>query len=98
MKIATTRTNVTVDDRRAVIVLARGRKLRDQVAVPQEVFIRRALKERLGLAFDAPAPDALKSAAKEMAASLAAEAARVHGRAQAAAAAKPVAQEDLLAA
>jgi hypothetical protein len=70
LKITNTRTNVTVDDRRAVIVIARNRKAKDISNVSQEVFIRRALKERLGVAFNQPAPDAIKTAAREMAFSL----------------------------
>lgn len=89
LKIKTTRTNVTIDDRRAVIVLARGRSNADIVRVPQEDFIRRSLKARLGIAFDQPSPDSLKSAAKELAASLAADKAR----AEAQEAAKAEAQE-----
>lgn len=66
-KITNTRTNVTVDDRRAVLVIARNRKAADVVKIPQEAFIRRALKERLGIAFDQPAPDSVRAAAKQMA-------------------------------
>lgn len=91
LKIKTTRTNVTIDDRRAVIVLARGRSNADIVRVPQEAFIRRSLKERLGLSFDQPSPDSLKSAAKEMAASLAADKARAQARAEAQEAARKAA-------
>jgi len=69
-KITNTRTNVTVDDRRAVLVVARGRKKADVAKIPQEAFIRRALKERLGIAFDQPAPDSVRLAAKQMAAAL----------------------------
>jgi hypothetical protein len=67
LKITNTRTNVTIDDRRAVIVIARNRKAKDITNVSQEVFIRRALKERLGVAFNQPAPDSIKVAAREMA-------------------------------
>jgi hypothetical protein len=97
MKIKTPRTNVTIDDRRAVIVLARGRSNADIVRVPQEAFIRRSLKERLGLSFDQPAPEGLKIAAKEMAASLAAERSRAHARAMAALAAMKAAEEATVA-
>lgn len=93
LKIKQTRTNVTIDDRRAVIVLARSRKPGDIVRVPQEAFIRRSLKERLGIAFDQPSPDSLKSAAKEMAASLAAEQVRARARAEAQATAEKAAKE-----
>ena len=67
LKITNTRTNVTIDDRRAVIVIARNRKQADIVKMPQEAFIRRALKERLGMGFDQPASESVKKAAQEMA-------------------------------
>jgi hypothetical protein len=70
LKITNTRTNVTIDDRRAVIVIARNRKAKDITNVSQEVFIRRALKERLGVAFNQPASDSIKTAAHEMALAL----------------------------
>ena len=64
------RSNVTVDDRRAVFVAAKGRKPRDMVAVPNEAFIRHLLKDRMGWGHREPAPEALKAAAREIAASL----------------------------
>ncbi len=64
------RSNVTVDDRRAVFVAAKGRKPRDVVAVPNEAFIRHLLKDRMGWGHREPAPEALKAAAREIAASL----------------------------
>ena len=64
------RSNVTVDDRRAVFVAAKGRKPRDMVAVPNEAVIRHLLKDRMGWGHREPAPEALKAAAREIAASL----------------------------
>ncbi len=70
LKITVKREKVTVDDRRAVIVLARGRKPADIAKVPQEAFIRQQLKARLGIAKDEPATESIKEAAKQMAAAL----------------------------
>lgn len=67
------RTNVTVDDRRAVIVQARGRKPKDVATMPHEAFIRNALKDRLGWPRRDPAPQAVLDAAKQMAAAVKAE-------------------------
>jgi len=64
------RANVTVDDRRAVLVIAAARKPRDVVEVPHEAFIRNALKDRLNWPRRDPAPQMLKDAAKQMAANL----------------------------
>jgi len=64
------RANVTVDDRRAVLVIAAARKPRDVVEVPHEAFIRNALKDRLNWPRREPAPQMLKDAAKQMAANL----------------------------
>ena len=64
------RSNVTIDDRRAVFVAARARKPRDIAAVPNEVFIRNMLKDRMGWPRREPAPEALKAAAREIAKSL----------------------------
>lgn len=68
------RTNVTIDDRRSVIVLARGRKPADVAKVPHEAFLRQQLKARMGYGTKDSAPDSIKQAAKEMAASLLREA------------------------
>lgn len=62
------RFNVTVDDRRAVFMAVNGRKARDVVAVPTEVFIRNMLKDRLGWARREPAPESIKAVTREMAA------------------------------
>jgi hypothetical protein len=61
------RTVVDIDTRRTVLVQARGRKPREVAAVNHETFIRNALKDRLGWLRREPAPEAIKSAAKEMA-------------------------------
>ena len=64
------RENVTVDDRRAVLVIAAARKPKDVNEVPHEAFIRNALKDRLNWPRREPAPQVLKEAAKHMAAGL----------------------------
>ena len=64
------RENVTVDDRRAVLVIAAARKAKDVNEVPHEAFIRNALKDRLNWPRREPAPQVLKEAAKHMAAGL----------------------------
>ena len=64
------RTTVTIDDRRAVLVIAAARKPRDVVEVPHEAFIRNALKDRLGWPRREPASQQLKDAAKHLAANL----------------------------
>jgi len=64
------RENVTVDDRRAVLVIAAARKAKDVVEVPHEAFIRNALKDRLNWPRREPAPQVLKEAAKHMATGL----------------------------
>jgi len=64
------RSNVTVDDRRAVFVAARTRKPRDIAAVPNEVFIRNMLKDRLGWPRREPAPESVKAVTREMVAAL----------------------------
>jgi len=63
------RSNVTIDDRRAVFVAARARKPRDIAAVPNEVFIRNMLKDRLGWPRREPAPESVKAVTREMVAS-----------------------------
>ena len=64
------RSNVTVDDRRVVLVAAKSRKPADVAKVPHEVFIRQQLKAQLGWPQREPAPKALLDAAKQMAAAL----------------------------
>ena len=45
---STRRNVVTVDDRRVVFVAVKNCKQRDMVAIPNEVFIRNMLKDRMG--------------------------------------------------
>ena len=65
------RSNVTVDDRRVVLVAAKSRKPGEVAKVSHEVFIRQALKTQLGWPQREPAPKAVLDAAKQMAAALA---------------------------
>jgi len=65
------RANVTIDDRRDVFAQARVRKAADIALMPQEAFIRTALKDRLNWPRRDPAPKAVLEAAKQMAAALA---------------------------
>ena len=70
-KFATTkRSNLTVEDRRAALVLTRSRKPADVARVPHEVFIRQTLKARLGWPKNENAPKHVIEAAKQMAATL----------------------------
>ena len=64
------RSKVTPDDRRAVFVAAKARRPRDVMVEPNEAFIRHMLKNRMGWGHRDPAPEALKAAAREIAASL----------------------------
>lgn len=64
------RSTVDVDTRRSVFMLAAGRKPRDVAEENHENFVRRALKDKLGWPRRAPAPQAIKDAAKAMAAQL----------------------------
>lgn len=73
MQTATRKTVVDVDTRRAVIVVARGRKPAEVAKVPHESFIRNMLKERMGWPRREPAPETIKEAARQMAAALKAE-------------------------
>lgn len=61
------RANVTIDDRRAILVIASARKPKDVAEVPHEAFIRNALKDRLGWPRREPAPQQLKESAKHLA-------------------------------
>ena len=67
---AAKRSNVTVDDRRAVIVIAQARKPKEVAEVNHEQFIRNALKDRLNWPRREPAPQAVLDAAKQMGAVL----------------------------
>jgi len=69
-QVQTKRTVVDVDTRRVVSMAARGRKPREVAEMGHEQFIRNALKDRLGWPRRDPAPEAIKAAAKEMAAFL----------------------------
>jgi len=64
------RANVTVDDRRALIAIASGRKPKEVAEVTHEQFIRNALKDKMGWPRREPAPESIKVAAREMAAFL----------------------------
>jgi hypothetical protein len=64
------RTNVTIDDRRLVIAIARGRRPADVAKEGHEQFIKNALKDRLNWPRKEQASDAIKAAAKQMAAFL----------------------------
>lgn len=67
MQNAAHRTTVTIDDRRAVLVIARTRSPREVAHVPHEQFIRNALKDRMGWPRREQASEQLKKAAREMA-------------------------------
>lgn len=58
------RSNVTVDDRRAVMAAVRGFK--PTLRETQEQFIRNTLKDRLGWPRREPAPASIIQAAKDM--------------------------------
>jgi transcription-repair coupling factor (superfamily II helicase) len=61
------RSNVTVDDRRKMIVMARARKAADVLKVNQETFLRQQMKAMMGWAPTEPAPQSIKDAARDMA-------------------------------
>lgn len=63
----TRRSNITVDDRRMVLVMAKGRKPGDVRLQTNEAFIRNALKDRLGWPRKEPASPELLAVSKEMA-------------------------------
>ena len=65
------RSNVTVDDRRAVMPLARAFK--PTLKMTREQFIRNELKSRLNWPARDPAPESVKIATKQIAAFLSAE-------------------------
>lgn len=88
MNTTAPRSNVTIDDRRALAPLAAKRKPWEVASEKHEDFIRRQLKTRLGWAPRDPAPESIKAAAKQMAASLVA-------RDKAAAEAKAAAEREL---
>lgn len=61
---------ITVEDRRAVLMVAKARKPGDVAKVNHETFIRRELKSRLGWPQNEPASAAVKQVAADMAAQL----------------------------
>jgi hypothetical protein len=67
----TRRSNITVDDRRMVLVMAKGRKPSDIRLQSNEAFIRNALKDRLGWPHKEPASPELLAASKQMAKAIA---------------------------
>lgn len=66
MQTAQKRTVVTVEDRRAVLQIARVRKPWEVAEVPHEQFIRRMLKTRLGFSKSEPASDSIKEATRHL--------------------------------
>lgn len=71
MQTNSKRSNVTVDDRRAVMPLARAFKPTQKEN--REQFIRNALKARLGWPVREPAPQSVLDATKQMASFLSQE-------------------------
>lgn len=61
------RTVVDVDTRRKVFMQAKARKPADVAKVPHEAFIRNLLKDCLGWKRSEPAPEGIKTVAKQMA-------------------------------
>lgn len=61
------RSVVQVEDRRAVLLVAKVRPLRDVAQVPHEQFIRNALKDKMGWPRREPASESIKAAARELA-------------------------------
>lgn len=70
IKLQNRRTTVDIDTRRRIVMLARSRKPQEVAGVPHEAFVRNALKEVMGWPRRDPAPEAIKVAAKEIAAVL----------------------------
>jgi hypothetical protein len=70
MQTVTKRTTVCIDTRRSVNMLAMGRKPHEVAKEGHEQFIRNALKDKMGWPRREPAPEAIKVAAREMAARL----------------------------
>jgi len=64
------RTNVDIDTRRSVFMLAQARPKGACIEEKHEDFIRRTLKDKMGWPRREPAPQAIKDAAKAMAAQL----------------------------
>ena len=61
------RTIVDIDTRRKVFMQAKARKPADVAKVPHEAFIRNLLKDCLGWKRSEPAPEGIKTVAKQMA-------------------------------
>lgn len=97
------RSNVDVDTRRSVFMLAQSRPKGACIEEKHEDFIRRTLKDKLGWPRREPAPQAIKDAAKAMAAQLLArdkakaDAAALKSKQQAQAAAERNRVDDVLA-
>jgi hypothetical protein len=87
------RSNVDIDTRRSVFMLAQARPQGACIEEKHEDFIRRTLKDKLGWPRREPAPQAIKDAAKAMATQLMA---RDKAKAEAALAAKAKATADRL--
>lgn len=64
------RSTVDIDTRRTVVMLARARKPKEVAEVNHEQFIRNTLKDKMGWPRREPAPETIKTAAREMAAFL----------------------------
>jgi len=70
MQATTKRTTVCIDTRRTVNMLAMSRKPGDVAKESHEQFIRNLLKDKMGWPRREPAPESIKAAAKQMAATL----------------------------
>lgn len=62
------RTTVTVEDRRLALFAARAPRPMNQRTVPAEAFIRRWLKNHMGIPATTPASASIRTAARELAA------------------------------
>ncbi len=63
---ATKRSNVTVEDRRAVFMAAKGRTHNQKLGVTDESFVRNQLKDRMGWSHREPSPPAILAATREI--------------------------------
>lgn len=70
MQASTKRTTVCIDTRRTVNMMAMARKPADVAKEGHEQFIRNLLKDKMGWPRREPAPESIKAAAKQMAATL----------------------------
>ena len=64
------KTIVCADTRRAIFMIAKGRKKDDVLKIKHEDFVRQALKTKMGWPKNEPAPESIKAVAKEIAATL----------------------------